>query len=117
MENRNSKFGAPEGLVLIGASVFILVLAVSAFFEPDIRWLHFFQAWMYIATIGLSVQGNRWDISSGSPLQASGIMQMFLQPPSFSTGSKNYLTGSIPGIWRAQISSSLFRRGSPICWS
>jgi hypothetical protein len=37
-----------------------LVLGVSAFFDADIRWLHFFQAWMYIATIGLSVQHNRW---------------------------------------------------------
>ena len=60
MEKATRQFGAPEWLVLIGASVFILVLAVSAFFEPDIRWLHFFQAWMYIATIVLSIQGNRW---------------------------------------------------------
>jgi hypothetical protein len=60
MKNPEQQFGAPEWLVLIGASVFILVLGVSAFFEADIRWLHFFQAWMYIATIGLSVQGNRW---------------------------------------------------------
>ena len=28
--------------------------------EADIRWLHFFQAWMYIVTIALSLQGNRW---------------------------------------------------------
>jgi hypothetical protein len=60
MEKAIRQFGAPEWFVLIGGSVFILVLAVSAFFEPDIRWLHFFQAWMYIATIGLSVQRNRW---------------------------------------------------------
>jgi hypothetical protein len=60
MEEANGQFGALEWLILIGAGVFILVLAVSAFFEPDIRWLHFFQAWMYIATIVLSLQGNRW---------------------------------------------------------
>ena len=60
MENAHRQFGTPEWLVLIGASVFILVLAVSAFFEADIRWLHFFQAWMYIVTIALS--------SSGQPL-------------------------------------------------
>src|SRR5437667_2862463 len=60
MENAHRQFGTPEWLVLIGASVFILVLAVSAFFEADIRWLHFFQAWMYIVTIALSLQGNRW---------------------------------------------------------
>jgi len=55
MENANRKFGVPEWLVLISASVFILVLAISAFFEADIRWLHFFQAWMYIVTIALSL--------------------------------------------------------------
>src|SRR5438309_6604007 len=60
MENAERQSGAPEWLVLIGASVFILVLAVSAFFEADIRWLHFVQAWMYIVTIALS--------SSGQPL-------------------------------------------------
>ncbi|HJT18431.1 MAG TPA: hypothetical protein VJ853_13625 [Thermoanaerobaculia bacterium] len=40
--------------------MFIIVLAVSAFFEADIRWLHFFQAWMYVATIVLSLRRNRW---------------------------------------------------------
>ena len=38
----------PEILVVIGACLFILVLFVSAVFEADIRWLHFFQAWMYL---------------------------------------------------------------------
>ena len=60
MEKGNRRFGAPEWLILIGASVFVLVLGVSAFWEADIRWLHFFQAWMYLATIVLSVQGSRW---------------------------------------------------------
>lgn len=60
MKNANWQFGAPEWLILTGASVFILVLGVSAFFEPDIRWLHFFQAWMYIVTIGLSIRNNQW---------------------------------------------------------
>jgi hypothetical protein len=71
MENTDRQFGAPEWLVLIGASLFILVLAVSAFFEADIRWLHFFQAWMYIATIALSLQGNRWGYFVG--ISAAGL--------------------------------------------
>jgi hypothetical protein len=71
MENASGQLGVPEWLIVIGASVFILVLAVSAFFEPDIRWLHFFQAWMYIVTIGLSVQGNRWGYFLG--ISAAGF--------------------------------------------
>lgn len=51
---------APEWLIVIGASFFTLVLGVSAFWEPDIRWLHFFQSWMYIATIALSLRKNAW---------------------------------------------------------
>ena len=50
----------PEWLIVIGGCLFILVLAVSAWWEADIRWLHFFQAWMYLATILLALRRNRW---------------------------------------------------------
>ena len=60
MKPNGQRAGAPEWLILIGALVFIIVLAVSAFWEADIRWLHFFQALMYVATIALSLRGNRW---------------------------------------------------------
>ena len=46
--------------VAIGAAVFIGVLFIAAYWEADIRWLHFFQAWMYLATIILVWKGNRW---------------------------------------------------------
>jgi hypothetical protein len=59
MENSRQPLGAPEWLILIGASVFIFVLALSAWWEADIRWLHFFQAWMYLATMFLALRGNR----------------------------------------------------------
>jgi hypothetical protein len=62
---------APEWLILIGASVFIFVLALSAFWEADIRWLHFFQAWMYVVTIVLSLRGNRWGYFIG--ISAAGL--------------------------------------------
>ncbi|HEV2488726.1 MAG TPA: hypothetical protein VGT03_02875 [Candidatus Acidoferrales bacterium] len=60
MEGTGWRLGAPEWLILVGGSFFILVLAVSAYWEADIRWLHFFQAWMYLATIVLSLRGSRW---------------------------------------------------------
>ena len=60
MQTPQPRLGAPEWLILVGASLFIAVLALSAFWEADIRWLHFFQAWMYVATIALSLRGNRW---------------------------------------------------------
>lgn len=71
MRNANVQFGAPEWLMLIGGSIFIVVLAVSAIFEADIRWLHFFQAWMYIAAIALSFRGSRWGYFIG--LSAAGL--------------------------------------------
>ena len=53
-------WGGPEWLVAIGSFLFIFILALSAWFEPDIRWLHFFQAWMYLAALGLAHRRNRW---------------------------------------------------------
>jgi nicotinamide riboside transporter PnuC len=44
----------------IGGCTFIIVLYVAAYWEPDIRWLHFLQSWMYIAAIALSWKGNSW---------------------------------------------------------
>lgn len=61
----------PEWLILIGGCGFILVLGVAAFFEPDIRWLHFFQAWMYIAAVVLAFRGNRWGNFIG--ISAAGL--------------------------------------------
>ena len=50
----------PEWLILTGCIIFIFVLALSAYWERDIRWLHFFQAWMYLATIALALRRHRW---------------------------------------------------------
>ena len=61
----------PEWLIIIGSICFIIVLAVSAYFEADIRWLHFFQAWMYIATIVLALRHNRWGYFIG--ISAAGF--------------------------------------------
>ena len=60
MEDGRQQIRPPECLILFGGSVFVTVLAISAYWEKDIRWLHFFQAWMYIAAMALSVRGDRW---------------------------------------------------------
>jgi len=52
--------GCPEILILCGGSLFIAMLWLSAYFEADIRWLHFFQSWLYVAAIALSWRLNRW---------------------------------------------------------
>lgn len=70
MQNR-LRWGAPEWLVVVGATCFIIVLVVSAAFEADIRWLHFFQAWMYVATIFLSLWRCRWGYFIG--MTAAGL--------------------------------------------
>jgi hypothetical protein len=51
---------ASEWTVTIGAGVFLAVLFLSAYWEPDIRWLHFFQAWMYVATTALIWRKSIW---------------------------------------------------------
>jgi hypothetical protein len=49
-----------NGIIWIGAVGFIVILALSAVWDPTIRWLHFFQALMYIAVIALTARGSRW---------------------------------------------------------
>src|SRR4029077_2357123 len=71
MKTNSGRIGVPEWLILIGASVFIIVLAASAIFEADIRWLHFFQAWMYVAASYLSLRRNRWGYFIG--ISAAGL--------------------------------------------
>ena len=61
----------PEWLIVAGGCVFILVLGVSAYCEPDIRWLHFFQAWMYVAAIVLALRRNSWGYFIG--FSAAGL--------------------------------------------
>jgi hypothetical protein len=61
----------PLWFIFIGGCVFIFVLGLSAWWDPDIRWLHFFQAWMYIAAIALGFRRSRWGYFIG--LSATGL--------------------------------------------
>jgi hypothetical protein len=58
------RFGT--GLAIVGAIVFIGVLFISAYWESDIRWLHFLQSWMYLAAIVLMLRGSRWGYFIGT---------------------------------------------------
>ncbi len=49
----------------------MLMLGLSAYWEPDIRWLHFLQAWMYVATIVLGLRRNSWGYFIG--FSAAGL--------------------------------------------
>jgi hypothetical protein len=71
MRTHRGAFGGPELLIVIGSGLFIFVLGLSAYFEADIRWLYFFQAWMYLATIALSLHHNRWGYFIG--ISAAGF--------------------------------------------
>lgn len=71
MRNANLEIRLPEWLILIGGCGFIFVLGLSAFWDADIRLLHFFQSWMYIATMVLALRGNRWGYLVG--ISAAGL--------------------------------------------
>ena len=60
MRTSAHSWGGPELLIVAGASMFIFILALSAYLEADIRWLHCFQTWMYVATMALSLCHDRW---------------------------------------------------------
>jgi hypothetical protein len=57
---RRNLFSWPALLIVAGSCLFLFALGLSAWLEPDIRWLHFFQAWMYLVTMALALRRNRW---------------------------------------------------------
>ncbi len=48
-----------DGAIVVAATGFIAILALSAAFDHTIIWLHVFQALMYLAVIALVLRGNR----------------------------------------------------------
>jgi hypothetical protein len=71
MSDADQKTDIPLWLTVVGSCSFILLLGISAFWERDIRWLHFFQAWMYIAIILLAISRKRWGYFIG--ISAAGL--------------------------------------------
>jgi hypothetical protein len=51
--------------ISIGVGLFIFALAVSAFFVPQLRLLHVFQALIYVAVIVLTRRNSPWGFGIG----------------------------------------------------
>jgi hypothetical protein len=51
-------------------AIFIIVLAESAYFEADIRGLHFFQSLIYVAIAVLSLKHSKWGYAMGISIAA-----------------------------------------------
>ena len=66
------------------------MLALSAYWEPDIRWLHFFQAWMYVATIVLVHRRNRWGYFIGFSAAGLWIYANLFATTFFINGQRHY---------------------------
>jgi hypothetical protein len=49
----------------LGALLFVIALAVSAFVVPELRLLHVLQALIYVAVVFLARQGNVWGLGAG----------------------------------------------------
>jgi hypothetical protein len=68
-------------LITIGGSFFILALAASAVFVPELRPLHATQAVTYVAAMVLSVRAPRWGYFIGTSLAAFwNLVAMFGSP-------------------------------------
>lgn len=114
MRSSSSASRVPECLILIGGCFFIFVLGISAFWEPDIRWLHFFQAWMYVATIVLSFRQSRWGHFIG--ISAAGLWNYanIFATTFFFNGWNSFLDGRTRVIWTGRICQLRCQRGSRI---
>ena len=94
---------APELLIFVGCCVFILMLALSAYWEPGIRWLHFFQAWMYIATIVLGSRKRLWGYFIGfSAARLVDVRQPVRDHLLSSMDCNSLLNGFTRGTWSGQ---------------
>lgn len=56
--------------IVASCLAFIFVLAESAYFEPPIRTLHFFQALIYVAVIVLALRHSKWGYGAGIAIAA-----------------------------------------------
>ena len=53
----------PAALDIVTAAccgIFIAILGLAAWWDPSIRWLHAFQALLYVVIATLALQRNRW---------------------------------------------------------
>jgi hypothetical protein len=57
-------------LIVASCVVFILVLILSAVFDPSIRVLHVFQAFIYVAVIILAARHSAWGYGAGCLIAA-----------------------------------------------
>jgi hypothetical protein len=54
-----------DASILVGSAIFIFALAISAYFEPQWRVLHFLQALIYVAVIVLTRRKSAWGFGAG----------------------------------------------------
>ena len=85
---------ASEWLIVAGALLFVFALFMSAYWEADIRLLHFFQAWMYLSTMYLTLRHNRWGYFLGFSIAVFWDYTSAFVTTFFRSGLSN-LAGSI----------------------
>jgi len=56
--------------IVSSAVLFIFILALAAVFDPTIRWLHLFQALIYVAVIFLAGERSAWGYGAGCIIAA-----------------------------------------------
>jgi hypothetical protein len=54
----------------IGSGLFLVALAVSAIVVPELRLLHFLQAFIYVAVVMLTRRGSTWGFGAGFTIAA-----------------------------------------------
>lgn len=57
---------ATDVVIAACGGLFIAILALSAWWDPSIRWLHGFQALLYVATAVLALKRDRWGYFLGA---------------------------------------------------
>jgi hypothetical protein len=62
----NTRPGWARILILVGVGLFLLALALSAYFVPELRLLHFLQALIYVVVVVLVLRDSPWGFGAGA---------------------------------------------------
>jgi hypothetical protein len=94
------RFSKLDLINAVACLVFIVVLAIAAWFDPSIRGLHFFQAWLYVAIAVLALKRNKWGYFLGLATGAFWAYLVLFLNGFFQAGREQLVllvqTGSLP---------------------
>jgi len=85
-----------NAFIAVGSLIFVCALATSAYFEPQWRTLHFFQALIYVAIVVLARRHSAWGYGAGFVVPAFWNALLLFRSPVGAMGMQAVVHGQMP---------------------